>query len=68
MPGKIVQVLPNQSYIVSLPDGHEFRRNEHYITTQQQSAKPAVVPQSPHLSHEPRSYNLRSRKIQQSVK
>ena len=32
MPGKIDQVLPNQSYEVTLSDGHIFRRNEHHIT------------------------------------
>ena len=30
--GKINQVLPNQSYEVTLTDGHIFRCNEHHIT------------------------------------
>ena len=34
MPGKINQVLPNQSYIVCLTDGHTFCRNKHHITLQ----------------------------------
>ena len=32
VPGKIEQVLPNQSYEVVLRDGHIFRHNEHHIT------------------------------------
>ena len=32
VPGKIEQVLPNQSYEVVLRDGHIFRCNEHHIT------------------------------------
>ena len=32
VPGKIKQVLPNQSYEVTITDGHIFRRNEHHIT------------------------------------
>ena len=33
MPGKIEQVLPNQSYCIRMMDGHIFQRNEHHITT-----------------------------------
>ena len=33
MPGKIEQVLPNQSYSIKMMDGCIFRRNEHHITT-----------------------------------
>ena len=33
MPGKIDQVLPNQSYTIKMMDGRIFRRNEHHITT-----------------------------------
>ena len=33
MPGKIEQVLPNQSYTIKMMDGCIFRRNEHHITT-----------------------------------
>ena len=32
MPGKIEQVLPNQSYSIRLMDGHIFCRNEHHVT------------------------------------
>ena len=32
MPGKIEQVLPNQSYTIKMVDGWIFRRNEHHIT------------------------------------
>ena len=32
MPGKIEQVLPNQSYTNKMVDGQIFRRNEHHIT------------------------------------
>ena len=31
-PGHIVNVLPNQSYLIELDDGRQFRRNEHHIT------------------------------------
>ena len=34
MPGKIDQVLPNQSYTIKIMDGRIFRRNEHHVTTQ----------------------------------
>ena len=34
-PGYIIDVLPNQSYLVELEDGRQFRRNEHHITGQQ---------------------------------
>ena len=39
MPGKIDQVLSNQSYTIKMTDGHIFGRNEHHITTRQQGAK-----------------------------
>ena len=32
-PGHI-DVLPNQSYLIELEDGRQFRRNEHHITGQ----------------------------------
>ena len=32
MPGKIEEVLPNQSYSIKMVDGHIFRRNKHHIT------------------------------------
>ena len=31
-PGKIIDVLPNQSYFIELEDYRQFRRNEHHIT------------------------------------
>ena len=37
-PGKIVQVLPNQSHIVKLENDHELRRNEHHISGQHPSS------------------------------
>ena len=39
MPGKMEQVLLNQSYIVKMVDGRIFRRNEHHITIRRQGAK-----------------------------
>ena len=39
VPGKITQVLPNQSYEVTLIDGRIFRRNEHHITLRWQGTK-----------------------------
>ena len=39
MPGKIKQVLPNQSYSIRMMDGHIFRRNEHHVTTRRQGGK-----------------------------
>ena len=33
MPGKIEQVLPNQSYSIKMMDGRIFWRNEHHVTT-----------------------------------
>ena len=32
MPGKILDVLPKQSYRIKLVDCHIFRRNEHHVT------------------------------------
>ena len=39
MPGKIDQVLLNQSYTIKMMDGRIFRRNEHHVTTRPQGAK-----------------------------
>ena len=39
MPGKIEQVLPNQSYSIKMMDSCIFRRNEHHVTTRRQGAK-----------------------------
>ena len=47
VPGKIKQVLPNQSYEVTLTDGRIFRRNEHHITLKWQGAKWPDVPHVP---------------------
>ena len=33
MPGKIEQILQNQSYCIRMMDGHIFWRNKHHITT-----------------------------------
>ena len=66
VPGKIEQVLPNQSYEVVLRDGHIFRCNEHHITLKQQGAKWQNLPHVPPLPQLPQPvqpYNLRSRKI-----
>ena len=58
MPGKIDQVLPNQSYTIKMMDGHMFRRNEHHVTTRCQGAKwpdvSTLVPQK----QQQHSYNL----------
>ena len=32
MPGKVIQILPYQSYMVKLSDGRIFRQNEHHLT------------------------------------
>ena len=65
MAGKISQILPNQSYVVELTDGHVFRRNEHHITKRQGCLKPSTDFQADPDSH---SYNLRSRKNSKHVK
>ena len=65
VPGKIEQLLPNQSYEVVLRDGHIFWCNEHHITLKRQGAKwPYLphVPQSLKLPQPVQPYNLRSRK------
>ena len=31
-PGHIIDVMPNQPYLIELEDGRQFRRNEHHIT------------------------------------
>ena len=65
MAGKISQILPNQSYVVELTDGHIFCRNEHHITKRQGFLKPSTDFQADPDSH---SYNLRSRKNSKHVK
>ena len=60
-PGKITNVLPNQSYIVHLEDGCELRRNEHHITGQHSNSAnlPDYVKTSPEVKETHSSYNLR---------
>ena len=65
MAGKITQILPNQSYMTELSDGHVFQRNQHHITKWQSCLKPSMNSEATPESH---SYNLRSRKINKSVK
>ena len=64
MAGKITQILPNQSYMTRLLDGHVFHRNEHHIMKRQSCLKPSINSEVAPESH---SYNLRSRKIRKSV-
>ena len=56
---KITQILPNQSYMTELSDGHVFQRNKHHITKWQICLKPSMNSETTPESH---SYNLRSRK------
>ena len=63
--GKITQILPNQSYKIELSDGCVFQRNQHHITKRQSCLKPSMNSEATSESH---SYNLRSRKINNSVK
>ena len=65
MAGKITQILPNQSYMTELSDGCVFQRNQHHITKWQSCLKPSMNSEAAPESH---SYNLRSRKINKSVK
>ena len=65
MAGKISQILPNQSYVVKLTDGHVFHRNQHHITKRQGCLKPSADSQADSDSH---SYNLRPRKNSKHVK
>ena len=59
MAGRISQILPNQSYVIELTDGHVFHRNQHHITKRQGCLKPNADSQADSDSH---SYNLRPRK------
>ena len=62
MPGKIEQVLPNQSYTIKMVDGQIFRRNEHHITIRRPGVKwPRVSTPVPQQQQQ-RSYNLRQKK------
>ena len=42
MAGKISQILPNQSFMVELTDGHIFCRNKDHITKRQGCLKPSA--------------------------
>ena len=58
-------MLPNQSYVVKLTDGHIFHGNEHHITKGQGCPKSSTDFQADPDSH---SYNLRPRKTSKHVK
>ena len=62
MQGKIQQVLPNQSYNVSLTDGCIFRCNEHHITLWRPSQSETNKVQTEQTKCRQHSYNLRQRK------
>ena len=64
MAGKISQILPNQSYVVSLSDGCTFCCNEHHITRRLSCIKPRATSEADENSH---SYNLRPRKTVKHV-
>ena len=55
MAGKIIQILPNQSYMTRLLDGCVFCRNEHHIMKIQSCLKPSMNAEVTPESH---SYNL----------
>ena len=65
---KVVQKLPNQSYIVQVADGNTYRRNEHNITIQrcrQDGAKSnAEAPSDVNNELTRHPYNLRQRSRQ----
>ena len=62
MPGKVIQILPYQSYMVKLSDGHIFHRNEHHLTRRLSCIKPRATSEAGDTSHATKSYNLRPRK------
>ena len=62
MPGKIEQVLPNQSYTIKMMDSRKFRRNEHHATTRRQGAKWPDVSTLVLQQQQQCSYNLCPRK------
>ena len=64
MAGKISQILPNQSYVVNLSDGHTFCQNEHHITRRLSCLKPRATSEADKTFH---SYNLRPRKAVKHV-
>ena len=64
MAGNISQILPNQSYVVSLSDGHTFHLNGCNITRRLSCIKPKATSEADENSH---SYNLRPRKAVKHV-
>ena len=67
-PGHIVNVLPNQSYLIELDDGRQFRRNEHHITGRHPCNGTKLPDDIKTSSDQSASlYNLRPR-IKQNVK
>ena len=64
MAGKINQILPNQSYVVSSSDGCTFSCNEHHITKRLSCIKPRATSEADENSH---SYNLWPRKTVKHV-
>ena len=66
MPGKIIQILPNQNYNVKLSDGCIFQRNQHHITRRLSCLKPRATSEA--VDSVPvKSYNLRPRKFSKHV-
>ena len=65
MAGKITQILPNQSYMTQLSDGHVFEGISTILQNGQSCLKPSMNYETTPESH---SYNLRSRKNNKSVK
>ena len=66
MAGKISQILPNQSYVVELTDGHIFHAE---MNTTLQKGKVALSPvQISQADPDSHSYNLRPRKNSKCVK
>ena len=59
MDGEIIQVLPNQSYMVKLSGGQIFQRNQHHITRRPSCLKPRATGEA---VQDTKSYNLRPRK------
>ena len=64
LPGKIQQILPNQSYDICLADGCIFRRNEHHVTSRQLSQSNQVMAkaEADPTKCDQHSHNLRKRK------
>ena len=62
--GQITQVLPNQSYMAKLLDGHIFHQNEHHLTRRLSCLKPRATSEASETFH---SYNLWPRKAVKHV-